>query len=262
MNISSFVDRNLQFSLNSLAIIDHNMLIQFMDLKHPGSVHDEIIFRNSVVYSDLMAGRGWGGLIFNDLGIQPSKYNITKFPENRYLPHDKFNFNKDFCAMRVKVENVFGIIKNKFPLLKNGFPNYHLSTIQETVTALMVIHNIGRLYGGKMVKVTKNDIKTYKADTLYIPRDGENPQQDVFDFYKENNKSKSAIKRMMNLYHGTILHFEGTGDMTTRHEFLYKLGANTRFLDFKKGSKKGHVCLNEKEDVTKLFKNLIDRKVN
>ena len=80
-------------------------------------------------------------MLLGDSGYPCKNYLLTPYLDPTE-PHE-INYNKAHCQTRVRIEQTFGIVKNRFPCLK-----YLRVTPERAVTiisACFVLHDIARL---------------------------------------------------------------------------------------------------------------------
>lgn len=109
-------------------------------VRWPGSTHDSRILENSNVFAKFER-REINGILLGDNGYPLRSYLITPFltPNTR----QERRFNLALCNTRVKIENVFGILKRRFPCLRHQL-RLKLQTNVTVITACCVLYNIAR----------------------------------------------------------------------------------------------------------------------
>jgi len=115
--------------------------LKIMDVvaRWPGSCHDQTIFRNSWVYTNLISGKWRRGLIVADSGYANSRYVVTPFinPQNQI----ENVYNESIIRTRNPVERSYGVLKRRFPVLSFGL-RLKLQTTQAVIVACCVMHNL------------------------------------------------------------------------------------------------------------------------
>jgi len=126
------------FSINVQAICDHDLILTNVVARWPGSTHDSRIFENSNICARLER-REIQGILIGDNGYPLGPYLIT--PLLTCTTREQRHFNYALCNARVKIENVFGIWKRRFPCSRQQL-RFKLSTNLLVITACSVLYNI------------------------------------------------------------------------------------------------------------------------
>ncbi|KAJ8685524.1 hypothetical protein QAD02_021317 [Eretmocerus hayati] len=126
------------FALNVVAIVDAKGSFRFMDVRHPGSVHNQTGVDRSAL--KLLFDTGLlEGIILGDPGYGCQTYLFTPIP-NPVNQAEK-SFNESLITTRSFIERSFGRWKRKFPCLKLGLST-KLDTSIAKICALAVLWNI------------------------------------------------------------------------------------------------------------------------
>lgn len=107
-------------------------------MRHPGSVHDAVIFDRSGVRCRFELGH-LDGILLGDSGYACRKYLLT--PVLRPDNNAEVRYNNAHRKTRVIVEQLFGVWKRRFPCLYYGLRT-KLSTSVAVICATAVLHNI------------------------------------------------------------------------------------------------------------------------
>lgn len=83
-------------------------------------------------------------VFIGDSGYPCGSYLFTPFIEPRN-PGER-NYNISHITTRVKVENLFGVWKRRFPIMAYGC-RMKLENILPVITATAILHNIARING-------------------------------------------------------------------------------------------------------------------
>lgn len=139
-NAELFRNRKGFFSINVQAICDHELKLTNVVVRWPGSTHDSRIFENSNICAKFER-REINGILLGDNGYPLRSYLVTPVltPNSR----EERRFNLALCNTRVKIENVFGILKRRFPCLRQQL-RLKLQTNITVITACCVLYNIAR----------------------------------------------------------------------------------------------------------------------
>ncbi|KAJ8668807.1 hypothetical protein QAD02_000066 [Eretmocerus hayati] len=130
--------RNGYFALNVLAIIDGKGSFRYMDVRHPGSVHDQTAVDRSALKLLFETGLV-EGIILGDPGYACTRYLFTPIPNP--VNEAEESFNGSLIATRSFIESIFGRWKRKFPCIKLGLST-KLDTSMATIRATAVLWNI------------------------------------------------------------------------------------------------------------------------
>lgn len=135
-----FRNRKGFFSINVQAICDNDLMLTNVVARWPGSTHDSRIFENSSVCARFER-RNIPGILIGDNGYPFMSYLITPLLSCRTPQERRFNFA--LSNSRVKIENVFGIWKRRFPCLRNQL-RFKISSTLHIIIACAVLYNIAR----------------------------------------------------------------------------------------------------------------------
>ena len=109
-----FRNRKGYFSINVQAIEDAELLIRNLMVRWPGSAHDSRIFDNSNICARF-ENNEINGVLLGDNGYPLRAYLITPLLRPQTNPERRFNIAH--CRTRVKIENLFVVLKRRFPCL-------------------------------------------------------------------------------------------------------------------------------------------------
>ena len=116
-----------------------------IDCGWPGSTHDVRIWKRSEVKRVMEEQRRF--LVAGDTGYPISEVLIKPY-STREAGDDvrKRTFNRRLSGLRtVMSENIYGVLKRRFPILRNM--RMHLEMSQKIIVATGILFNIGRLWG-------------------------------------------------------------------------------------------------------------------
>lgn len=149
----SYYSRKQNFSIKLQAVCDNRMKIRHILVGFPGSVHDSRVFTNSSLFLkpiEYFQGEEW---LAGDSAYKLSTTIITPFRRNSaVLEIVKTSFNKIHSQYRVRIENCFGLLKERFGSLKElrlRLINTESSTYAcKWITACCILHNFIIEYSG------------------------------------------------------------------------------------------------------------------
>lgn len=128
-------------SLNVQMTCDYNGVITSVNASWPGSVHDSRIFKNSEICAVMQKPVHSQSILLGDSG-----YGITPFLLTPYLQCENamaLNYNKLHCKARVIIEQTFGQLKRRFPILHYGI-RLKLQSAPQVIICCCVLHNIAK----------------------------------------------------------------------------------------------------------------------
>jgi hypothetical protein len=115
----SYFTRKQRYAIQVQAVCDIEMKIRNIVVGFPGSVHDARVYANSTLGRDPSALLNNGQWIAGDSAYGVTPFLLTPFRNNSTEGlREKREFNKYFASYRVKIECVFGIMKETFGSLK------------------------------------------------------------------------------------------------------------------------------------------------
>ena len=129
------------YSINVQVIGDANLLVRNIVARWPGSTHDSRIFDNSVI-ADKFENGEIDGILVGDNGYALKPYLLTPLL-NPTTPAQR-RYNYVHCQTRVKIENLFGLMKSRFPCLALKL-RLKKQTSLTVIIACAVLHNLARI---------------------------------------------------------------------------------------------------------------------
>jgi len=145
----NFVDRRgaKHHSLNCMAICDANMKVMYLNCNNPGRVHDSNVFEHSAFARALQdhAPLLPGAVYLADSGYGCSEHIVTPIRGNHLNNADELEYNRSHKRTRVRIEQCFGLAKERFRILK--FVNYNPDVAAQIVRCGFILHNIALRYG-------------------------------------------------------------------------------------------------------------------
>lgn len=135
-----FVNRKNFPSLNVQATCNCNYVFTSVDCGWPGSVHDNRIFKNSDIYR-IMLPNTFNTFILGDAGYGLTPFIMTPF-KNPDGNIQRF-YNKFHAKNRVIIEQSFGQLKRRFPILRYGI-RLKMENMCACITACFILHNVAK----------------------------------------------------------------------------------------------------------------------
>jgi hypothetical protein len=138
-----YVNRKGFPSINVQATCNEKYIFTSIDASWPGSVHDSRVLKNSSLYQLLLNGHH-ASVILADEGYGISPFIMTPF-KNAITNVEK-RYNKIHTKNRVVIEQSFGQLKRRFPMLRYGL-RLKLESIPMCIVACFMLHNIAKFLG-------------------------------------------------------------------------------------------------------------------
>lgn len=185
----SYYSRKQYYAIQLQAICDENFKIRNISVGYPGSVHDARVFANSEVGRDTNKFLTNGQYLVGDSAYAVNENMVTPFKRNSAVgtSQERTSFNTYISSYRVKIECVYGFLKETFGSLKSlrvrvNADNGHRIAC-EWITACCVLYNIIRN------SYTKEEIEAFEV----IPEDENENAQNVVRNQRQNEKTRSAL---------------------------------------------------------------------
>ncbi|KAM7305897.1 putative nuclease HARBI1 [Ixodes scapularis] len=137
--------RKLHYALNVMVVCDANMRILAVDPSMPGCSHDALVWRQSWVRQQCIAGRliRHGEYLLGDSGYPLEPWLMTPVPGRPAVSTPAGRYNAAHASMRSVVERCIGLLKSRFRCVQKHRVLYHHPRIAGTiVAACAVLHNI------------------------------------------------------------------------------------------------------------------------
>jgi len=122
----------------------------------PAKIHDSRVLKLSDINNDLPQICGGKFHILGDAAYPIREWLMIPYKDYGNLSDKQRQFNKQFCATRVLIENAFGLLKNRFrQLIELDFHN--VDKISKFIISCCVLHNLC---------IDNDDEFTFDADIL------------------------------------------------------------------------------------------------
>lgn len=157
---------------------------------HPGSIHDQRVFRLSEVsefLNDELKFPSDSHLV-GDAAYELQQHLMTPYRDNGFLTQRQENYNYRHSAARIAVERCIGLLKGRMRSLLHCLPLTRVDLMAEYIVACCVIHNICTL---------KND----EIRLIVLPQSvNNNPENNnVRQVGNQNAANQKRIRIMENL---------------------------------------------------------------
>ncbi len=133
-----YFNRKHFFSLNCQFTCDSAKEFTSVVARWPGSSHDSRIFRECQL-KERFETNDLGGIMLGDGGYGCLPYLMTPVKTPRTAAETAYN--RAHCKTRTVIEQAFGMLKRRFPILHYGL-RLKLTTVYAVIIAITVLHNI------------------------------------------------------------------------------------------------------------------------
>ncbi|XP_066590569.1 putative nuclease HARBI1 [Prorops nasuta] len=132
-NAIDYVNRKGYYSIHLQVVCDHRGLILHCCTGHPGSVHDQRVFRQSEIADFLNEESKFpqDSHLLGDSAYELHQHLLTPFRDNGFLSEEQKN-----------LERCIGMLKGRMRSVLNCSPIKKLTLIPYYIVACCVIHNI------------------------------------------------------------------------------------------------------------------------
>lgn len=123
---------------------------------HPGSVHDQRVFKHSEV-ADFLNEREkfpFDSVILGDAAYEIHECLLTPFRDDGHLSNEQKKYNYHHASARVAVERCIGLLKGRMRSLLHCLPMQRVDLMATYIVACCVIHNICTSKGEEMAVIT------------------------------------------------------------------------------------------------------------
>lgn len=134
-----YTDRHDQLSLLVQAIVDDEGLFRHIAGGVTGSWHDSRLLANSAVGRSPRRFVSPGEYLIGDTGYPCLPWLLTPFKEPELISQARRRYNKCVSSMRVCVENAFGRLKSRFPVLR--WYNMDVNSAEAVIKSCVALHN-------------------------------------------------------------------------------------------------------------------------
>ncbi|KAI4455490.1 hypothetical protein MML48_9g00008915 [Holotrichia oblita] len=143
-NAADYVNRKGYHSLQLQVVCDHRALITHCYAGHPGSVHDQRVFRRSEVAEFLNNEERFpmNSHLIGDAAYELHNNVLVPFRDNGRLTARQKNYNYRLSSARTVVERCFALLKGRLRSLLDRLPMARVDLMAEYIVSCCVIHNI------------------------------------------------------------------------------------------------------------------------
>ncbi|XP_067206947.1 putative nuclease HARBI1 isoform X1 [Linepithema humile] len=143
-NAADYVNRKGYHSIQLQVVCDHRAFITHCYVGHPGSVHDQRIFKQSEVATYLNDDKKFpfDSHLVGDSAYVLHEHLLVPFKDNGHLSTAQKYYNFCQSSARVVVERCFALLKGRLRSLMHCLPMTRVDLMAEYIVACCVIHNI------------------------------------------------------------------------------------------------------------------------
>ncbi|GAB0091140.1 hypothetical protein DMENIID0001_059490 [Sergentomyia squamirostris] len=195
----SYFSRKKRHSIKATIICDYQHRVRYLATGVPGSVHDAKMFANMALGKDperFLTGSEW---IAGDSAYKLTERIITPFRQNSTVmdQRSRAQFNRHFSSFRVRVEQVFGMAKEKFPSLKElrfrlGSEKNHMYSCNWVMVSFILYNMLLQFNMEKGIRINFDEFTSEENDNQI--------EEDITNL----NTNDTAERKRQNIYE-TIL---------------------------------------------------------
>ncbi|XP_046807324.1 protein ANTAGONIST OF LIKE HETEROCHROMATIN PROTEIN 1-like isoform X2 [Lucilia cuprina] len=179
-NHELYFSRKTQYAIKVQAVCDYKLSIRQVTIGYPGSVHDAKIFLHSPLAKHPERYFSSSQWLSGDSAYPLKNFLITPFKRNssEHTLEEREKFNKYFSKYRVRIENCFGLLKEKFGSLKElkfrMLGEENKKECNDWIMVCCILHNI----------VIELNIKNISENvhSNFMPQQNVNNRNDLFNF--------------------------------------------------------------------------------
>lgn len=144
-----YFNRKSYYSINLMVLGDDRSLIRFLSASHPGSCHDSAIYSSSKLRSDLKRSfvPSRPRFVLVDQAYPCDFEIIPPLRDDRVLTPAAAKFNAAHRKTRLQIENIFGYLKNRFPVLLQKCRLMKFERMYDLISTCCILHNCAFLLG-------------------------------------------------------------------------------------------------------------------
>ena len=158
INPKQYLDHHKRHSISVLAVANHCGAISYLSARWPGSVHNSHMLQETYLQDVLDRNLLGEYYLLGDQGYKLQRNLLTPYPKSQAVTPPTIYYNECLSKTRVKIECVFGMLKNKFPCLVNP-SHYQPEEVCDIIKSCIFLWNFGLLSG---------DNKGYDPDAYIV----------------------------------------------------------------------------------------------
>jgi hypothetical protein len=144
-----FCGRKHKFGLNLMGVCDAECRFLDIDISHPASTSDHLVFSTSLLYHRLNEPNPTTGYsflakglcLFGDNAYVNTEYMATPYSHTD-LTYNQDNYNFYHSQLRIRIEMAFGMLVRRFGILHRQFhPKIPISSVIAMTMAMCRLHN-------------------------------------------------------------------------------------------------------------------------
>lgn len=144
-----YYNRKSYYSINLMMLGDDRYLIRFLSASHPGSCHDSAIYTTSRLRRELKRTfvPTCPRFVLCDQAYACDDEIIPPLRDRNVLSPADAKFNDAHRRTRLHIENIFGFLKNRFPVLLQKCRFLKFQRMYNLISTCVILHNCAILLG-------------------------------------------------------------------------------------------------------------------
>lgn len=195
----SYFTRKHQYALKLQVVCDYNFIIRHTVLGYPGSVHDNRIYSKCSLFTRAIDHFSQNEWIVGDSAYKTTSTVITPFRSSSTTrtANERNAFNQRLSKYRVRIENCFAFLKERFPSLKElkinvGNDENHRFACQ-WIYVCCILHNIIRTINTSDEEL----IEDSSSENESVYSEDENDANEPEDYDRGGELKRIAIMDLM-----------------------------------------------------------------
>ncbi|XP_018358625.1 PREDICTED: putative nuclease HARBI1 [Trachymyrmex cornetzi] len=141
-NAVDYINRKGYHSIQLQAVCDHRALITHCYIGHPGSVHDQRIFRQSEVATFLNIEEKFpnNSHLIGDAAYELHEHLLVPFKDNGHLSDVQKHYNFRHSSARTKIEQCFALLKGRLRSLMHCLPMVRVDLMPEYTGCQLLVN--------------------------------------------------------------------------------------------------------------------------
>ncbi|XP_031637843.1 putative nuclease HARBI1 [Contarinia nasturtii] len=172
-NKTMFFCRKQFYAINTQIVCDANAKVLDIVARWPGSIHDETIFLNSLLFERFLNGefnrQNRQSILLGDGGYSSETFLATPLRETNQQNRTpaEVMYQRAHIATRNVVERFNGQWKKRFPCLWIGMRFRKLETTLDVIVATAVLHNICKITNDIIIPPLSRDEEARYNEAVY-----------------------------------------------------------------------------------------------
>lgn len=145
-----FMNYKKFYSVSAQMVCTHDNRIIYSLIGFPGSSHDSRDYKATMLWNESNDYFSPGEYLIGDKAYPLSRHLITpyKSPRGGTLSQDRLTYNRYVSSQRIQIERTFGMLKQRFQILQDGFRIRLPKNIEKKEERFEAIHRLAFLLCG------------------------------------------------------------------------------------------------------------------